>query len=193
MLCLQIPAWEVSWACYTYLGWRSNRADKKAAACLSACRGFHTLVTARALVINRHRLWGRFGSSREGCPRWGSGSRSRSAFSFSFSMYSWSYYTIKLFRRDRWWQKSSLEVRGVEFSSWTSEQSSHAHPLWGAWLFHWEVLWFNDLIRPQISPVWFFPVMPMLIQPWGIFLFYSLTFFLCEFLSLFYWNVVGEC
>lgn len=58
---------------------------------------------------------------------------------------------------------------------------------------HWEVLWFSDLIRPQISPVWFFPVMPMFIQPWGIFLFYSLMFFLCEFLSLFYWNFVGEC
>lgn len=45
---------ELSWTCYTYLGWRNNRADKKAVACLFACRSFNTVITAFVSVINRH-------------------------------------------------------------------------------------------------------------------------------------------
>lgn len=68
MLCLQIAA-EASWTCCTYLGWRKNRADKKAAAYVSACGGFHALATALALVMNRQ-VWGRFGSSEQGQLSW---------------------------------------------------------------------------------------------------------------------------
>lgn len=46
---------------------------------------------------------------------------------------------------------------------------------------HWEILCFNELIWPEMSPIcWgFFAVMPILIQPWVKFLFYWFNFFFC--------------
>lgn len=148
MLCLQIQMRELSWTCYTYLGWRSNRADKKAVACLFACRSFNTMLTAFVLVINRHTHTCRFGSFYEGCVRWGSGSSPCSAFFYLLFLLQWNYFTVKLLilqerrvvtKKQSWGTEDVIqlsdirpEFTSISFTGWIGCSIMQApQPCWG--------------------------------------------------------------
>lgn len=119
MLCLQIAA-EASWTCCTYLGWRKNRADKKAAACVSLVEAF--MPWPQLLP------WWWTDRSGAGLAPLSKASSAEPQLLFGFFFFlllvQLKLLPHKAVQEGRWWWKSSVEVQGVEFSSWTAEQSS---------------------------------------------------------------------